>query len=106
MIGGYEVQVKARVCVSVEMRRSEVLFVRQTVCSREKTFDLQTDGKERERKTSQTDSRPPFYTQTVLPTCWNCQPSRGIALTPSSVLVSMTPLEVEEDRLIDDSLLC
>jgi hypothetical protein len=73
---------------------------------RVKSVSLQTDGKERRRKSLEMVLDLPFIDNQRSPTCSNFQPSRGMALTPSSVLVSMTPLEEEEDRLIIYSLLC
>jgi len=60
-----------------------------------------------ERKEKGNSPRPvlvlPFIDGQSSPTCSNCQPSRGMLLTPSIRLRIYDPALVEEDRLIDRS---
>jgi hypothetical protein len=62
-----------------------------------------------ERKEKGDSPRPfidqPFILGQSSPTCSNCQPSRGMPLTPSIRLRIYDPALEEEDRLIGGSLL-
>ena len=69
------------------MRGSGALFVRQPGCREMKFEKLQTDGKERRKKTPQTVPQPPFYTRGEVPSLRELptieENQRGTALTPS-----------------------